>query len=368
MLNGSSAFVWSLLTDGMEVSAAVTALGEAFSISLDVARDGVDAALAGFSAEGLLEGGCPQRMSPGREDWHGLVSGPGLLEPVAWAFNGCYVVAGQQFVLCSEEQGVGEAVAALLQPLSAAAPGSSGAAIRLAVTASQSAEGRWDIYCSGRLCFSAVAHEALLPGLMTLIFERTCDALQEYFLFHAAVLVRSGKAFLLPARAGSGKTTLAAELATGDWTFFSDELALLDPLTRQVSPLALPMSIKPGSLLPLRKSYPGLVDLPIWDRADGQRVRYLLPPRNSLPGVAQTALVRKIVFPCFQAGGETRLEPLTKAVALQYLAETGSSNRSLKEVDIAAMVALVENADCYRLEHSDSVAAMEKIENLFGDG
>ncbi len=50
-----------------------------------------------------------------------------------------------------------------------------------------------------------------------------------YLVIHAAVLERGGRALIMPAPPGSGKSTLCAALAMRGWRLLSDELALLRP-------------------------------------------------------------------------------------------------------------------------------------------
>lgn len=365
VLNETATYIWTLLPAGVEMKSAVADFAAAFSIPAAIARSGIEESLAGFLAEGLLEGCTPQRVTSQEQEWEIIAEGEPLQEPDFWIFSEQFVLAGEKVSVCSEDRSLGEQFVDLLHPLVEVSTNTDTPKIALALTSDGSAEGGWNVYSSGSLCYRGLEDQAVLPALMTLLFICICKMLDQFMLFHAAVLVRDGKALLLPAAAGSGKTTLAAEMATRGWICFSDELALINPLTGEIFPLLLPMSVKPGSIQILQKSYPGLAELPVWNRIDGQKVRYLLPPDKSFPEKDQFATVHRIVLPFYQEQGETALEPLEKPAALQSLAQTGSSNRPLREQDVRAMVALVENADCYQLHYSENRVAIEKLENIF---
>jgi hypothetical protein len=233
------------------------------------------------------------------------------------------------------------------------------------VVVSAGGAGTWDIYLDGRRWLDNVAEGAVLPWLLTLMFVRYSAALQERLLFHAAVVGKGERMVLLPGEAGRGKTTLAAVLAARDgWTFFSDELAVLDVNTLTVAPFLLPMSIKPGSVAALEGTYPGLAALSVYPRSDGKQVRYLLPPVASRPVGGAEGKVHCLVFPSFREGGQNRCEALGKEAALQRLVRTGSSSRELSEQDVAAMIALVEERPCFDLVFSETDAAVAVLETL----
>jgi hypothetical protein len=69
-----------------------------------------------------------------------------------------------------------------------------------------------------------------------------------FLILHAAVLEQGGRAVLLPAPPGSGKSTLTAALCLRGWRLFSDELALIDTATGLVWPMTRPVSLKNQSI------------------------------------------------------------------------------------------------------------------------
>ncbi len=200
-----------------------------------------------------------------------------------------------------------------------------------------------------------------MPHLLQLVFDLSCKALSQYFLFHAAVISKVSKAVLFPAHVGSGKTTLAAMLAKQGFQFFSDELAVIDVETMQVRPFTMPMSIKPGSLPVLAPEYPELDTLADHLRPDGKVVRYLQPPTESLPKADATAAVSALVFPQYKEGAGNNFISLSKEETLQRLVRTCSSDRSLRPQDIKAMLAMVEQSECLALHYEDTHEAIRLL-------
>ena len=184
---------------------------------------------------------------------------------------------------------------------------------------------------------------------------------------HAGVVAFGSDCVLFPASAGSGKTTLTAALVKAGATYFSDEVALLDERTLAVTPVPLSLTVKDGSLEPLRALYPELDALTPHVREDFVRVRYLPPPAYSLPTPDTSARARWIVFPQYSADAETSLHPLDRPAALRRLLEEsylrpGSLNRPRVE----AMVQWMRSVDCYDLPFSSLDRATRLIRGLAG--
>src|SRR5689334_825890 len=80
-----------------------------------------------------------------------------------------------------------------------------------------------------------------------------------YLIIHAAVIERNGRAAILPAAPGSGKSTLTAALVHRGWRLLSDELTLLNMTDRRLVPLARPVSLKNRSIDVIRAFAPDAV-------------------------------------------------------------------------------------------------------------
>lgn len=85
-----------------------------------------------------------------------------------------------------------------------------------------------------------------------------CIAAFDYtrLIVHAAVLEKNGRALIFPAAPGSGKSTLSAYLSFNGWNLFSDEMAIIDLTTGEVSPLFRPMCLKNDSIKLIKEWFP----------------------------------------------------------------------------------------------------------------
>lgn len=197
--------------------------------------------------------------------------------------------------------------------------------------------------------------------------RRTAVNRHDFMLqIHAGVVARHGVCTLLPAQAGSGKTTLTAALISNGYQYFSDEIALIEMPGFRVRPFPISLTVKPGSINALGRLYPELARLPSHVREDGITVRYLSPALESLPAsLDEATAVRRIIFPRYDADAETTLRPLAKADALQRLLdECLVIPLLLEQAGISELVRLFEHVACYELVISNLETAVRAIDDL----
>ena len=363
ILNQNAAVIWCLLNEVDTLDEAAFALQEKFPISKDKAMGDVEEAVKFFHDNDLLnESSDEMKLEEIPED----IILPSLSQEIKdvtvapLAYKKVFRVPGRILEICCQDKEIGvmldEAMAHLAidhGPVVEA---------RLLVVPAEKETNCWDIFSNTTSVFTDVSTESVLPHLLQLVFDLSCKALSQYFLFHAAVISKVSKAVLFPANVGSGKTTLAAMLAKQGFQFFSDELAVIDVETMQVRPFTMPMSIKPGSLTVLAQEYPELETLANHFRPDGKVVRYLQPPTESLPETDSTATVSALVFPHYNEGDGNYFMSLSKEETLQRLVQTCSSDRSLRPQDIKAMLAMVEQSECMALYYEDTHEAIRLLE------
>jgi hypothetical protein len=210
------------------------------------------------------------------------------------------------------------------------------------------------------------AIDRLVPSLK-LLLRRLAVARHRYFMeIHAGVVVLGDNALLLAGSAGSGKTTLTAALAHGGALYFSDEIALLEETTLDVRPLPLTLTIKQGSVGPLRDLYPNLVQLDEHLREDRQWVRYLPPPRQGRCAADEDPRpVRWVVFPSYDPGAETTLTPLKRARGLRRLLDESLVLPQLLDCrNVERLVGWTRQLEFYELRMSSLEAAVRLIRQV----
>jgi hypothetical protein len=195
-----------------------------------------------------------------------------------------------------------EELPALYPPLPAWAA-RSGDAIdaRYRVECDAPSPGWYQITRDGQSVWSTAHREEFLPGIESLI-NRVASAQMgaKYLCLHAGAVARDGRGFLLPAAAGSGKTTLVAGLLARGFQYLTDDVAVLERTTGHLLPFGRSLAVKAGAREALAPLYPGLAGAPSHRRPDGERVWYLPPPVDVWPAAPMP--VRFVILPRYAPG------------------------------------------------------------------
>ena len=186
----------------------------------------------------------------------------------------------------------------------------------------------------------------------------------QYLVIHAAVVERFGRALVLPAPPGSGKSTLCAALVNRGWRLLSDELALLDPASGGIVPLARPVSLKNASIDVLRRFAPNAVLSPtVRDTLKGS-VAHMKPPAEAVRRASEPALPRWIVMPRYQAGASSELRAMTRGRAFMQLVDSSFNYHLHGRRGFALLARAVEACACYEFAYSDLESAIDIFDRL----
>jgi HprK-related kinase A len=185
-----------------------------------------------------------------------------------------------------------------------------------------------------------------------------------FLMLHSAVLERNGRALLMPAAPGHGKTTLCAALALRGWRFFSDEFGLLHPGEVEMFPVPRPMPLKNASIQVIRRFEPAAELGPEIVGTIKGTVAHLLAPAASVAAASQSAPAGWIVFPRWQAGAATALTPVDPASAFMQLARNAFNYEMAGEAGFASLRQIVESAPAYSLVYSELDEAVAVLAEL----
>lgn len=228
-----------------------------------------------------------------------------------------------------------------------------------------SASTGWVVLGGGEAVAECAEDSGLVPAVKQLVRQIAVDRHPFLVSVHAGVVSFGNGCVLLPAAAGSGKTTLTAALIHAGAIYFSDEIALLDEATLAVSPVPLSLTVKDGSLGPLRELYPAIDALPVHVREDHVRVRYLPPPRACLPTPDALEPTRWIVFPTFAPTADTALRPIKRPAALRRLLDESFVCRPrLTRANAESLVQWMRGVECHELPFSNADTAAMLVRGL----
>lgn len=186
----------------------------------------------------------------------------------------------------------------------------------------------------------------------------------QYLILHAAVVAKDDRALLLSGHPGVGKSTLCAALVASGWRLLSDELALVDPVSLGLAPLARPICLKQDSIALIKRHAPGAAFGPVVPDTRKGTVAHMRPPTDSVRRGLEEAMARWILFPKFDSQAPTRIEPIAKARAFMGLADDSFNYELLGEAGFEALGRLVDGCTCKRLGYSSLEAALDAIATL----
>lgn len=186
----------------------------------------------------------------------------------------------------------------------------------------------------------------------------------QYLTIHAAVIERDGRAVVLPAPPGSGKSTLCAGLIHRGWRLLSDELALLDMNSGMIYGMARPVSLKNASIEAIRAFVPEAVMTPaVPDTAKGT-VALLQPPVASVRRVREPARATWIVLPTYERDAAPVFSPHGKERTFMTLAEQSFNYDMHGASGFEAMSRLVDQCECLRFNYGRLEDAAEAFDRL----
>jgi HprK-related kinase A len=190
----------------------------------------------------------------------------------------------------------------------------------------------------------------------------------EYLILHSAVIERGGRALLLPAPSGWGKSTLCAGLVYGGgWRLLSDELALIEPCSGKVVPMPRPVSLKNGSIDVIRRHAPSARFGAVVSETVKGSVSHVRPPKESVTRAAETARPAWVVLPRYEAKAPAELRPLPKAKAFMALVSNAFNYNVHREPGFNVLAHLVSDCDCHEFVYSDLDEARGVFDRLHAD-
>ncbi len=187
-----------------------------------------------------------------------------------------------------------------------------------------------------------------------------------YLIVHAAVLERGQCAVILPAPAGSGKSTLCAALASRGWRLLSDEMTLVRPSDLTLVPLPRPISLKNASIDVIRGFAPDAVLGPAVPNTLKGTIAHMRAPAQSIANARRMARASHIIFPHYKAGAGTRLEAIPKTDLFTGLADNSFNYPVLGATGFETLGRLVDACAGFRFRYSSLDEAMRVFDELAG--
>jgi len=188
----------------------------------------------------------------------------------------------------------------------------------------------------------------------------------QFLILHAAVVERGGRAAVLAAPPGAGKSTLTAALVSRGWRLFTDELALIHIETGRVHPLPRPIGLKNASIDIIGKFAPQAVIGPIARDTVKGTVAHMRPPAESFDRMREAARAAWLIFPKWVAHAPATMNRVPKGQAFMRLAEQAFNYSVLGQAGFETMATLIDACDCFEFTYGDlgeAISAFAQLES-----
>lgn len=143
----------------------------------------------------------------------------------------------------------------------------------------------------------------------------------QYFMIHSAVMESGGRAMIVPAPPGSGKSTLCAGLVNSGWRLLSDEMALIDPASGLLVPVPRPVSLKNASIDVVRAFASGARIGPVVHDTTKGSVAHMQPGADAVRREREHVLPAWVIVPRYVPGAAPNLAPVSRGRAFMMLIE-----------------------------------------------
>nr|WP_255719306.1 HprK-related kinase A [Pelomonas sp. P8] len=183
-------------------------------------------------------------------------------------------------------------------------------------------------------------------------------------VLHAACVARDGRAVILPAPPGSGKSTLCAALVNRGWRLLSDELTLVDFDAARVWGLARPVNLKNASIDVIRGFAPdAFLTRPVHDTSKGT-VALMAPPVASVQAGGQPAQPCSMVLPKYEAGAAATLTPMPRGQAFLQIADNAMNYAILGRQGFETVGELTARCGHFSFRYGNLDEAMQVFDDL----
>lgn len=366
-LNRAATVVWCHLDLGHEADKIVAALQKMLGLARDAARHELSNTIAAWDELGLLAGSNSSDRAVPNEKRDAAAS-PGTTGKLhssrapLGAIERKYALAKSRFRVRFSGLEEERLIHPVIAHLEIAEPESG---TEVVIEIMRRPEGGFVIFRDSQPVEQCQDPSSLAPIVKALLFRAEINAGDYLLGIHAGAVGDGEGCLLMPGSSGSGKSTLTAVLCRAGYSYFTDELALLEESTFAVRAIPLGLCIKDTAWDLMTKYYPQLPDMAVHHRGDGKIVRYLTPPCDSEGPVGASSPVRHIIFPKYDASAPTGLSPLGKGATLQrLLRECVSLPVRLNKRRIAELLTWIELVPGCELRFSSLDQAVSLIQNL----
>jgi HprK-related kinase A len=183
-------------------------------------------------------------------------------------------------------------------------------------------------------------------------------------LMHGAVVERMGKAVIMPAPTGSGKSTLCAALSWRGWRLLSDEMVVFSFADGAILPNPRPVSLKNKAIQTIAAFEQRAQFSATYTGTAKGDVAYMRPPLEAISRFKESAIPSLVVAPQFHDGVTASLKRMDKIEGLRWLIDNTVNYSSMLQMGFDRLTGIAHSCDFYILTYSNLDEAVEMMNRL----
>lgn len=223
------------------------------------------------------------------------------------------------------------------------------------------------LVCDGSMVFEPFPADTFMPLLEWGLNYLLATRLNAYLMLHSGAVEAEGKAVLLPAMPGSGKSTLTAALVARGFRLLSDEFGVVRLSDGKLLPLLRPVGLKNESIDVIERFAPGATVGPRYEKTRKGTVAHLAPDARAVAGRACAAEPALVVFPRFAHGAALQIERVSATQAFSRLAFNAFNYDLLGPDAFDAVCSVVQRSTAYRVVYGDLQDAVHAVTRLVSE-
>jgi HprK-related kinase A len=219
--------------------------------------------------------------------------------------------------------------------------------------------------CDGLMPFDPFPADTALPLLEWCANVVIGERMAHVLLLHAGALARDGRALLLPAEPGSGKSTLSAALSLSGWRLLSDEFGAFHHEDGCMRAVLKPVALKNRSIDVIRSFEPSAPLGPVFPKTRRGRVAHLAASAESVALRQAPARPGLVLLPRWEAGSPTLVAEVDPVEKFHLLGLNAFNFHANAEAGYEAALQMARECAGFRLVYSDLDDAMATIDGLW---
>lgn len=186
----------------------------------------------------------------------------------------------------------------------------------------------------------------------------------QHVMLHSAVLEYKGKAIILPALPGSGKSTLCSALMLRGWRLLSDEFGLLEPESGQLIPIPRAIPLKNKSIEIIRDYDDNAILGPVFEGTRKGDVAHLAPTESSFKRQNEKVYPAFVVFPQYRPEIRCKLIAQDKSSAFTRITKNSFNYYLSGESGFKVLSRVIQDCDCYAIQYNSLDDAVDALTEL----